>query len=455
MFPAPLTSVALLYGLLGAAQAVSLPGEKWSNLNMRSVALGPGEPLIPESCLPSRGLRNDEAGEAVNHLAYKSVPTEGYTMLAGTCIHHITGFTCAQVCNYTPNDRNVTQKEIFLTLAKLRMDCGAEELSGARQIGDLSAYIYGIDGGSSNSTESDASDTAARAKRSNGPESSYENGVLTIKMDQPPRTKEEFNALVADAMKQQGQDVNDLPESADLVKRGNPCEQSAPNFNGQSIWGCNRHPLGPGGICPFQGQNKDCASWCEVRRRFFYGMERPYSAEVITSGNGAPVRTLTKGYSVSWGLSFDVGLGLSAPDGIFSGSLGLSLSRTVTYTVEEGSQADPKDMHGFCGYFTFIPKMVESCGSLTKWRRQTVNGNHFSFDKCDGRASTGTTGNVCITHPFKRPDGKPDGLTIVVLIRCWNHHLLAPMRLQNIDYRRPGVADIGPHAHEQWHGEKK
>ncbi|KAJ6257240.1 hypothetical protein Dda_8128 [Drechslerella dactyloides] len=450
MFSAPLTSVAFLFGLLGATQAVALPGEGWSKLEMRNFAL---EAPVPESCLPSRGLKNEEAGEAVNHLAYKSVPAEGLTMLAGTCIHHIAGYTCAQVCNYTPDDRNVTQKEIFLTLAKLRMDCGAEQLSGAREVGDLSAYIYGIDGGSS-AAESEEGEQAAKAKRSPSAESTYKNGVLTIKMEQPPSTKEEFNALVADAMKQQGQDINDLPEESDepsarLEKRRNPCEQGAPNFNGQSIWGCNRHPLGPNGICPFQGQNKDCASWCEVRRRFFYGMERPYSAEVITNGPGSPVRTLTKGYSVSWGLSFDVGLGLSAPDGIFSGGLGFGLSRTVTYTVEEGSQVDPKDMKGFCGYFTFIPKMVESCGSLTKWKRQTFNGNHFNFQKCDARGSLGTTGNVCVTHPFKRGDGKADGLTIVVLIHCRNHHLLAPMKFQNVDYRKPGVANIGPHAHEQ------
>ncbi|KAF3913020.1 hypothetical protein ABW21_db0203012 [Orbilia brochopaga] len=305
------------------------------------------------------------------------------------------------------------------------------------------AYIFG--------TESDA-DTAA--KRSIGPETTYKNGILTIKMTQPPSTKEEFNAIVADAIKQQGQDVDDLPSAdalvtkAKLVKRSDPCDQADPDFDSQPIFSCNKHPLDRG-ACPLQGVNTDCAAWCEVSRRFFYGMEQPYSAEIITIGNGAPTHSLTEGFSVSWGLSFDIGLGLADPEGVLSGALGFSLSKTVTYSLTQSFQADPDKMNGYCGYFTFIPKMVESCGTLTQYEYVTIGDvRSVTTDRCS-HLPLGTTENVCITHPFKNEDGKTDGVTVVALTLCDNEHLLAPMKFQHKTYQLPGVADISPHTHEQ------
>ncbi|KAF3287109.1 hypothetical protein TWF132_008644 [Orbilia oligospora] len=112
---------------------------------------------------------------------------EGFNIEAGTCIHHITGYTCAQVCNYTPEDRIVSQKDVFLALENLRMDCGADHFSGGHVFDNLFAYIYGIGGADDvdpGTAEKDVfTGEINMVKRAVVTDSKFKNGVLSITVD--------------------------------------------------------------------------------------------------------------------------------------------------------------------------------------------------------------------------------------------------------------------------------
>ncbi|KAK6515030.1 hypothetical protein TWF506_007383 [Arthrobotrys conoides] len=337
MLSSPLTSLAFILAVLGTSAA--FPTAHSVNV-ARGLDSADDTCLVskPIRCLPSRGLRNLEAGTAVDNLAYGRVPQEGFNIEAGTCIHHITGYTCAQVCNYTPKDRLVSQKDVFLALDHLRMDCGADHFSGGHVYNDLSAYIYGIGGAGDAEPEATEMDVlmgeADKAKRAAVTDSKLENGVLSITLDQPPKSRAEAEALVNDILLMHKRSEN---LANNLESRSNdPCDKNYNDWKGESIWGCNKRPLNKDGVCDFKyrNNNRDCAAWCEVRRRYFWGLERPYDVEEILRGPGAPTVSLTLGKSITWGASYGLNIGLADPLGMFSGGLGVSIEKSYTHSLD-------------------------------------------------------------------------------------------------------------------------
>jgi hypothetical protein len=106
---------------------------------------------------------------------------------------------------------------------------------------------------------------------------------------------------------------------------------------------------------------------------------------------------------------------------------GLSRSSEVDLDVDE------------CGYFTLLPIVKESCGSLTKekgsWRKRAL--------ECD-ESIVVTTPNECVTDPVTfQPTISINGPAIrgdtcFVRTNCSNHERL-PMDQQNPAYRHDGV----------------
>ncbi|KAK6530885.1 hypothetical protein TWF281_007719 [Arthrobotrys megalospora] len=459
MFSSPLTSLAFILAAIGASTAA--PTTNGLNL-ARDVESTDDVCLTSKAavrCLPSRGLRNLEAGTAVNTLAYEMVPLEGFNILAGTCIHYISGYTCAQVCNYNPHDRVVSQKEVFLALDGLRMDCGVDHFSGSHTAKDLTAYIYGIGGDRDTDAESVGEDAvtgeAGNVKRAAVTESKYENGVLSITVDETPKSSAEMEAIVNDALLVHKRSENSVDS---LDKRdSDPCDQNFAAFDGKSIWGCNKRPLNKDGTCDFKYRNNnlDCASWCEVRRRYFYGLERAYKSEMIRTTPGAPRTSLSVGSSVSFGISFAIGAKLRDPLGVFKNGLRFSIDTTYTHSQSQSFEPDYKWLGKWCGYFTLIPKMVESCGSMTKWNSATIVGPNGSMAPVCATGKPGRTfENQCITYPYKKEGNRIEGATVIVKVNCGNPGLLAPMKEQDPYYRRPGVADTGPGMHRKAPGDK-
>ncbi|KAF3183978.1 hypothetical protein TWF788_005447 [Orbilia oligospora] len=420
MFSSPLTSFPFIFAILGASTAASTTHT--ANV-ARGVESSSDICLVskPIRCLPSRGLRNLEAGTAVNSLAYGRVPMEGFNIEAGTCIHHITGYTCAQICNYTPEDRVVSQKEGMF-------------------FDNLSAYIYGIGGADDVDPETAEKDVFTgeinMVKRAVVTDSKFKNGVLSITVDQSPKSRAEVEAL---------------------GRNFDPCDHDN-GFTGESIWGCNKRPPNKDGSCDFRykNNNRDCAAWCEVRRRYFHGLERPYNVETINRGPGASMVTLTKGTSTSWGVSYGLNLGLADPLSRFSGGLGFSIEKSCTHSLDESFAPQYSEMGDWCGYWTLIPKMVESCGSMTKWHTTTLVGpNGATSPMCDASQPSRTFGNQCITYPYRKDRNRVDGNTVVVLVDCKMTNILAPMRRQNQYYRKPGVADTQSGRLKKAPGDKK
>ncbi|KAF3308224.1 hypothetical protein TWF173_001592 [Orbilia oligospora] len=440
MLSSPLTSLALVLATLGTCAA--LPTTHSVNI---ARGFDPVDDIClvskPIRCLPSRGLRNLEAGTAVNDLAYGRVPQEGFNIEAGTCIHHITGYTCAQVCNYTPEDRLVSQKDVFLALENVRMDCGADHFSGGHVYNDLSAYIYGIGGADDvnvRATEKDVlTGEVDKVKRAAVTDSKLENGVLSITLDQAPKSRAEVEALRVVPMT--------LAIRTTMIGTAN--RSGVVTKDPSMAMEC---------VFKYKNNNRDCAAWCEVRRRYFWGLERPYDVEEILRGPGAPVMSLTLGKSITWGASYGLNIGLADPLGMFSGGLGVSLEKSYTHSVDRTYNPDYDFMGHWCGYWTLIPKMVESCGSMTKWQSTTLVGiNGATSPMCDTSKPSRTFQNQCITYPFKTDKGRVDGATIVVRVDCKRLNVLAPMKSQHEIYRRPGVADTGPGMHLKAPGEKK
>ncbi|EPS40506.1 hypothetical protein H072_5654 [Dactylellina haptotyla CBS 200.50] len=272
----------------------------------------------------------------------------------------------------------------------------------------------------------------------------YETGVLKITIDTPPQSQGDLETLVSNLLARD--DMKHLNSS--LLKRDDPCDQKAPNFNGQFVRGCNKHLLAEDGKCPFRAEGKDCATFCETRRKFFYGKEIPYDAEVILNGPGAPERSLSKGVSVSWGVSLGLTAGLADPTGVASGGIGFDISKEVSYSLDQDFHAT--NMKNWCGYFTFVPKTVQSCGSITKFGQTEIVGPNGAVSKvCDEGKVLETLPDKCVSYPFRTPNGNGDGVTLVVYTRCDLPHFIAPMREQNEIYRQPEVADLSPKTHEK------
>ncbi|KAK6358931.1 hypothetical protein TWF696_000105 [Orbilia brochopaga] len=389
-------------------------------------------------------------------------------MPAGRCLHRINGDTLAQVCNYSSGNLTVTQKEVFSALDRLRSDCGTKEFSGQmkRQSDGLSAYLYGI-GGYASKINLPGKGNRVQAKRQNIQDASYENDVLTIKLDRPLDTKEEYDQLVAEILLEKridnGTNSATREDSAEIefekqARKADPCDIKYPNFPSDPILGCNRKPLDKDGRCP-----KEChgihighePSFCETQRRFLYGAEQQYNVEPIINGPGSPERNLVVGVSVTYGISYNINFGFDIPETTLKLGLGVTVSYTTTHTVTNAFTATKASMNGYCGYFTFIPKMVESCGTLTNWRGRSLKGKNpveilgssKVIDNKDVKPHESVNG-VCVIHPFLKESGEADGITVIVLTDCTKQHILAPMSEQNIAYQYPGVAKISPADHE-------
>ncbi|KAF3932092.1 hypothetical protein ABW20_dc0106300 [Dactylellina cionopaga] len=105
-------------------------------------------------------------------------------------------------------------------------------------VAHLAAYIYGVGGAVDNVDAQESSDVDI-LKRATTADAEFENSVLHISVNQPPKSRAELEALASDMLMRK----RSANKTATLEKRGNPCDQNFPVFNGESIWGCNRKPL--------------------------------------------------------------------------------------------------------------------------------------------------------------------------------------------------------------------
>ncbi|KAK6543662.1 hypothetical protein TWF694_000402 [Orbilia ellipsospora] len=233
------------------------------------------------------------------------------------------------------------------------------------------------------------------------------------------------------------------------IQPSDPCRHPNPVFPDEGgpsvVTGCNTNPLAPDGTCPHKDFNTDCAFYCETRREYFYGKEQRWSpSQEIFPYPDAPLISVSKGESITIGISFDFGFGLDLSALTKMGlSIGLGFSRSWTWTsVRTFSSPAWNVMHPYCGFFTFLPKMVRTCGILTQWELQSiVQPMGATIQNCNYDQAPKYSQETCVETPWRNANGDTEGVLIIAKVVCGNEQVLAPPCQQDKLYLLPGVID--------------
>ncbi|KAF3914578.1 hypothetical protein ABW21_db0204809 [Orbilia brochopaga] len=212
--------------------------------------------------------------------------------------------------------------------------------------------------------------------------------------------------------------VNGTKSFETTIGAADPCNALHPIPNDTAIY-CTSNPLADDGKCSLEPQNTDCASFCEVRRRYFWGKEVPLKASWFNSSNPAMPKSLQLGnrrfiITPAIAISFKCEYALS----VFRQSLeSLHVEYIYDYNRDESMpEVEASDIQPNCGYFTFIPILTESCGSITRWGRLmqfSSDGNQTEESECFISGSSETFENQCVTYPQLQENGNPSGYTTV------------------------------------------
>ncbi|PKS11137.1 hypothetical protein jhhlp_002898 [Lomentospora prolificans] len=236
--------------------------------------------------------------------------------------------------------------------------------------------------------------------------------------------------------------ITGFSSAAAVVKR-NPCDgvDASPElYHEYRTDVCPpRNRLDSDGSCPFEDgidgpslKDLRCAKYCEIRTNFFWGREQPF-ANTYCHGPLSCTITETKTRTVTWNVGGSLStkvhdaltLGIS---GSYSQAEADAWARAFSIKLEEGQ----------CGYFTFVPIIHDSCGSLTEGPADNTPGFPRAICSND-RNKWSTTGNFCQSQLKRHSDGTVDGDTIFVRTDCSTRAPL-PADKQDDIYKRPGVA---------------
>jgi len=192
------------------------------------------------------------------------------------------------------------------------------------------------------------------------------------------------------------------------------------------------------GTCPFDiGSN--CIAYCEVYRTYFYDMERTLNG---VSRNGPETGVeITQGKEYSISFSFNAGIGIADPGNVVSAGLGFGVTVTETSTTQITYQFQPTPP--WCSYWAFIPIMFQTCGTLTT--AELIRPPAPPGAPIPPPAYCSTTANTEADKCFvfsATPNilGNDAGIAVQVRVDCITGER-APMEVQDIAYRYPGVKD--------------
>ncbi|KAK6358168.1 hypothetical protein TWF730_007521 [Orbilia blumenaviensis] len=228
------------------------------------------------------------------------------------------------------------------------------------------------------------------------------------------------------------------------VQPQNPCRHPNPIFPDEGppshVEGCNQDPLSPEGFCPHQKPNSDCTYYCEERRDYFYGKEQRWlPAQEIFPYPDAPPVTIGKGEMITLGVALDYRFQIGM--GALGVGLGLTLSKSWTWTNTRAYTAPDWDvLYPYCAFFTFVPKMVRSCGTVSRWPKTTIlQPMGASIEICDWSAKPESLKDACVEFPWRNAKDEVEGVLMVVKVECGNEQTLAPPCEQDKKYLLNGV----------------
>ena len=221
------------------------------------------------------------------------------------------------------------------------------------------------------------------------------------------------------------------PNLAKLLKRDTPCDPgNVPILYTKEYTTADcppKYTMKPDGTCPVSVDD-GCTSYCEVRQNFYYGEEVPLDNGFCHGPLTCSIAdSKTKSYTWNGGGNVGGSIAKILNIGVTGG-----YSQATTNTQTKTTSIPLKQ--GQCGYFTYLPILHDSCGTLTEAPLNSGFGQHFY---CDNPSTN--TGNFCSTQPYRSTDGSQVvGDTIFVYTDCSNHQRL-PVDQQDPAYNHPNV----------------
>ncbi|KAI0003421.1 hypothetical protein F4779DRAFT_601987 [Xylariaceae sp. FL0662B] len=172
----------------------------------------------------------------------------------------------------------------------------------------------------------------------------------------------------------------------------------------------------------------NCNVYCERNLLWHYGKEIPFDSS--RCGKGSECR-LDEGMTVQVAESTTVG----APFIGFSGAV-FQAGASFTWSKSKSTsnliaRTKPQDRLNDCGYWTFVPYMVKSCGVNSKGEKKQNPGSQWCKDRKDKE--------ICVETPFQTATGKAGGATVFVATDCSSNKPLAFCK-QDPVYLKAGVA---------------
>ena len=199
-------------------------------------------------------------------------------------------------------------------------------------------------------------------------------------------------------------------------------------------YGTNECPpafyMSPNGDCAgYQIDKLTCASFCQLRTKFYYGQEQPFTRIPICRGGDTCRITETVHQAYGWKKkvngNFKQGALTLGVTGGYKDISGIAQAYSITKILPEHT----------CGYWTFVPYVREACGTYSE--AAIIKG------ECDHPFQT--TPNACVEQPVQlvTDDKLPDmrvlrGIIVFVYVDCKTSALL-PDEKQDPAFAQPGV----------------
>ncbi|KPM34764.1 hypothetical protein AK830_g11810 [Neonectria ditissima] len=187
--------------------------------------------------------------------------------------------------------------------------------------------------------------------------------------------------------------------------------------------------------CPVETDN-ECESYCEQSLQWSYGREVPFDNS--RCGEGSHCR-LDEGMSVQVGQTTTFGLQIGHGAFTLGASFSWSESKTTSNSIVREKPADRLDD---CGYWTFVPYMVTSCGITSK---AAVHENILNSRWCADRVDK----EECLTSVYQTKAGVAGGAAVFVATSCDDGDKRLGFCKQDAIYLKQGVS-VDERVHLDW-----
>ncbi|GKT66838.1 hypothetical protein ColTof3_14177 [Colletotrichum tofieldiae] len=277
-------------------------------------------------------------------------------MATDDCVFSHVNTTLVSLCNGNARNRTVNRGEVRRGISQLVKDCSLDGgFTGIHAVNNLTFAAYGVGG---------------------------------VSLAPPP-----------------GGNPPDVPgsrRSSRLTKR-----DCAVAYDGVPHFDCEwKNKMNEDGTCgQITPENNKCQTFCELRRTGFFGHEERAPGPGGSQQAPGVKPELTKGHETSISNGFSIGV-----DGIFKDAIGAGVSY-ASYSI---TLTDEVENPGFNHRWVFFPKLIESCGTLSRTTYSAptpCTGLHCTglpADDADCIGELETVSNVCSLVPKLDDEGNPE-----------------------------------------------